>query len=97
MCRCGEWVCAFFACVVLQQMLMTCRSMSISVPKPQFQFIRRLRLKASLHLHAVSVDRMVLLDGEMHIYVWNRTSNIAVTWKLEGLDPAYDVCHSLPL
>ncbi|KIK05835.1 hypothetical protein K443DRAFT_327483 [Laccaria amethystina LaAM-08-1] len=73
-------------------------SMSISVseihpavPKPQFQFIRRLRLKASLHLHAISGDRVVLLDEEMHIYVWNLISNIAVTWKLAGLDPAYDI------
>lgn len=62
-----------------------------AVPKPEFQFIRRLRLKASLHLHAISGDRVVLLDEEMHIYVWNLTSNIAVTWKLEGLDPTYDV------
>lgn len=36
-----------------------------AVPKPQFQYLRRLRLKASLHLHAISGDRVVLLDEEM--------------------------------
>jgi hypothetical protein len=78
----------------------SCRSISISVAEihpavanPQFQFIRRLRLKVSLHLHAICGDRVVLLD----IYPWNLTSNIAVTWKLVALDQAYDVRISLPL
>ena len=57
-------------------------------PKPQFQFIRRQRLKVPLHLNVISGDRVVLLDDDMHIYVWNLTSNVAATWKLAGLDPA---------
>ena len=40
---------------------------------------------------------MVLLDDEMHIYEWNLTTNITVTWTLAGLNPAYDVRISLPL
>jgi hypothetical protein len=64
--------------------------------KPRFQYIRRLHLNVPLHLHVISGDHLVLLDDEMHIYLWNLTSNKAITWKLAGLDPVYNTCISLP-
>ena len=39
---------------------------------------------------------MVLLDDEMHIYVWNLNTNITVT-EIGRPNPAYDVRISIPL